>query len=412
MSTFDQHRWIPPQTGAQVPGEAAGGETAGAMVGRREKEQNATARRTAPGQQSTATGWVMHRDPWAMGGLAMVVVLALVAGLLFFMTRAPEAPTGVRAADSTATSVLVGWNPSTGGRSVDKYLILRDGTQVGSVSGSSSTYLDKGLSPGGEHRYGVVASSGSRRSDPSVALVTSTIAPSPVRLTAGSSTITTLAFRWSPPPDSPKPDQYVILRDGDEIGAVPGTATSYRDSGLVPVTTFRYQVAAEWADAQSEPTTELVMKTGTPTLASARLAGSWPVDVKAVRAPGGGSVKAGTTWTTTWQFAPKCKTGPCAVVVAGDPMGSGFTSHSFKATLTRHGATYTGTTKAHITHCSNTPTTNTITLTIRLKGAAMDGTSWAADSWAGTMVMASPYKSVGRYYCPAQSVSTTISGSN
>lgn len=341
----------------------------------------------------------------------MVVVLALVAGLLFFMTRAPETPTGVRAADLTATSVLIGWNPSTGGRSVDKYLILRDGTQVGSVPGSSSTYLDKGLSPGSEHRYGVVASSGSRRSDPSVALVTSTVAPSPVRLTAGSSTITTLAFRWSPPPDSPKPDQYVILRDGNEIESIPGTANSYSDSGLDPVTTFRYQVAAEWAGAQSEPTTELVMKTGAPTLASARLAGSWPVNVKAVRTPGG-SVKAGSTWTTTWEFVPKCKTGPCAVVVAGDPMGSNFTPHSFKATLARNGTLYTGTTKAHITHCRNTSTTNTITLTIRLKGAAMDGKSWAADSWAGTMVMASPYSSVGRYYCPAQSVSTTISGSN
>jgi hypothetical protein len=60
---------------------------------------------------------------------------------------------------------------------------------------------------------------------------------------------------------------------------------------------------------------------------------------------GGGTLKVGETMTYTRGFKPTCPTGPCAVVVSGV-----FGGHPFTATLTRAGALYIGTARAHIMH--------------------------------------------------------------
>jgi len=66
----------------------------------------------------------------------------------------------------------------------------------------------------------------------------------PAGLTAGPSTTSSVAFRWTGPPTGPPPGRYVILRDGQVAGSVPGTVTSYRGTGLAPATAYRYRVAA------------------------------------------------------------------------------------------------------------------------------------------------------------------------
>jgi len=63
-------------------------------------------------------------------------------------------------------------------------------------------------------------------------------------LVAGSSTTSSVAFRWAGPASGPPPDKYLILNDGKVIGSVPGTVTSYRGTGLAPATAYRFRVAA------------------------------------------------------------------------------------------------------------------------------------------------------------------------
>src|SRR5207244_2808748 len=93
--------------------------------------------------------------------LAAVAAVGLVAGLLIWAPwhESPVAPTAVHAQSPTATQVLVSWTPSKGGATVDRYLVLRDGAQVGSVPASRTSYLDDGLVPGTTHRYTIIAAS-------------------------------------------------------------------------------------------------------------------------------------------------------------------------------------------------------------------------------------------------------------
>src|SRR5215469_16662386 len=65
--------------------------------------------------------------------VSAVVVVGLAVGLIVWAPwhKVPVAPATVNAQSPTATSVLVSWSASKGGATVDHYLILRDGKQVG-----------------------------------------------------------------------------------------------------------------------------------------------------------------------------------------------------------------------------------------------------------------------------------------
>jgi hypothetical protein len=252
-----------------------------------------------------------------------------------------------------------------------------------------------------------VALSGTTRGDPTADLRVRTLAAGPVGLGAGTVTTSSVTFRWSPPATAP--DSYVFMRDGVEVGTAPGDVTSYQDKGLVPTTAYRYTVMGVSGGVRSAPSV-LTVRTLTPPVSAARLQGSWTVNTKIVSS-GGGTPKVGTTETESWQFAPKCTLGPCAVALSGE-----FGNHPFKVTLARSGAVYTGSTRAHITHCGDSPSvkdvTNTVTLRITVRKAAA-GTNqvWAASSWVGTMRIDSPYTPAGAVYCPAQSVTSSLTAS-
>jgi chitodextrinase len=223
-------------------------------------------------------------------------------------------------------------------------------------------------------------------------------APGSVR--TQSATATSVLVRWSPSTSGPTVDAYVIQRDGTQVGFIPGTVTSYQDKGLAPATTYRYVVLAVSGGHRSVPSSMLVVTTLTPPLSAARLQGSWIVDSKVIKSDGG-SLTVGTTETDTWQSAPKCPEGPCDVAVSGD-----FGNHPFAVTLTRAGAVYTGTAKAHLTHCgaSKVSVQNTVTVQLTVNKAGVDNRAWSASSWVGTMTISAPYTSAGAgYYCPAQS---------
>lgn len=349
-----------------------------------------------------------HRRAWWTFALVAVAVLGLAVGLVVWAPwhKVPVAPSAVHGQSPTATSVQVSWAPSKGGATIDRYLILRDGAQVGSVPAGQTSYLDNGLAPGTTHRYRIIAVSGTQSSQPSVSsAVVRTITPGPVGLAAGAATWTTVAFHWSPPPNSPAPDGYVVSIDGVTAATIPGTATSYTATGLALATDYQYQVAATWGGQQSDLSPVLTVTTLAPPLD-----GDVPMQVKTVSTPGGGSsLKAGQAWSDSWTFTATCTAKGCTLKADAEFAPPDYGAQPFTVNLTSSGAAYTGTTRADITKCGSVNVHNTVTVRIAAKKGAVDNGAWK--SWAGSMLLSSPYVDAGDgTYCPAQSWNFSLSG--
>src|SRR5262249_47091032 len=187
--------------------------------------------------------------------VAVLAVIALaVAVVVWGPWIAPAAVTQVHGVSPTGTSIVLQWARSSGHTGPSRYLVLRDGAEVGSVPGSQTSYTDSGLRPGHSYSYSVVARSWLRRSVPAPAVTVRAITPSPTRLTADRATVNSARLHWSAPDNSPAPDKYEILRDGYVVHTVAGAATSYLDAGLSPATSYRYQIAALWDVNESDPT--------------------------------------------------------------------------------------------------------------------------------------------------------------
>ncbi|HEY6275386.1 MAG TPA: fibronectin type III domain-containing protein [Streptosporangiaceae bacterium] len=228
----------------------------------------------------------------------------------------------------------------------------------------------------------------------------------PTGLTAGPSTTSSVALHWSGPATGPAPDKYVILYGGSVIGSVRGTVTSYRRTGLYPATSYQYQVAAVRGGKRSRPSAAVVLKTVTPPVSAARWQGPWTVHVRIVQ--GGAGLTGPRRWDDSWQVSPECAAGPCPVQVAGT-----FNQRDFRATLTRTGAVYAGTTTAHSFRCGkgpgSFPTTSTLKIRVTLTGAQGGSNgAWTAISWTGTLRASAPYTSLGNAYCNAVQVTASL----
>lgn len=348
-----------------------------------------------------------RRNRWPLVALVAVVVLGLTAGLLIWAPwhKVPVAPAAVHGQSPTATSVLVFWPPSRGGATIDRYLILRDGTQVGSVPASQTSYLDNGLAPGTTHRYKIIAVSGTQRSRPSVSTAVRTITPSPIGLVLGQATWTSVQFHWSPPPNSPAPSGYAIFVNGAPGATLPAGTTSYNDTGLQLATTYQYQVVAIWGSQQSSRSRVLAVTT-----LAAPLQGSAPLQVKTLSTPGGGaSLRVGETWSDSWTFTPSCTANGCTLKTNGEWAPPSLKAVPFTVNLTSSGAWYVGSTTAYISKCGSVNTRNTVTLRITADNGAVNKGAW--NSWHGTWVVSSPYTTDGAsYYCPAQSWTFSLTG--
>jgi chitodextrinase len=330
----------------------------------------------------------------------------------------PATPAELTVSLSAATSLTISWSAPASGFSPEQYVISRDGVEVGSVPGAQNSYVDLGLTPATAYVYVVVAVSGAGRSQPSAELFAETLPAPPTGLRAISVTADAVTLQWSAPTSGPPPDGYAVVRDGTEVTTVSGSALSYTDRRLTPATTYAYTVLTVKDGVRSDPPATLRLTTKTPPVASAHLSGSWPVKGEVTKASGtitlGGSAAVGQTFTWNWEFASKCSVGPCPAVVSGV-----FASHPFTVTITPSNGTYKGSTTVHLSHCQGltgeVDVKNTIRLNLTVGTAALVNNVWSVTSWKGTLTVTSPYTAGGssgttRSYCPASSLTASISG--
>jgi hypothetical protein len=52
-----------------------------------------------------------------------------------------------------------------------------------------------------------------------------------------------------------------------------------------------------------------------------------------------------------------------------------------------------------------------VTVRIRVRTGAETNGEWLVSSWTGSLRMDSPYTPAGQYYCPAQSVTASLTSS-
>jgi hypothetical protein len=116
-------------------------------------------------------------------------------------TTPPSAPVNLSATATSPTTVSLSWNASTDGNGVTGYDIVRNGTTIGSVPGTATSYLDASASPATSYSYTVDARDGagnvSQASAPATVTTPSgTTSPSLVQA-AGSTTATVTLPRAS-----------------------------------------------------------------------------------------------------------------------------------------------------------------------------------------------------------------------
>jgi Fibronectin type III domain len=226
----------------------------------------------------------------------------------------------------------------------------------------------------------------------------------PTGLVAGPSTANSIALHWSSPPTGPLPDKYLIVGMDTATDSVPGTVTSYRQTGLTPASTYQYRVVAVRGGKRSPQSALLTVHTLAPPISQARLQGSWSVHARTI----GHGPPGRRNGYMTWNLSPACAAGACDVILHGK---NG--PFSFKTKLTRRGAAYTGQAVTHFgcgSPGSSIPYPVTLKIKIHATKAVGENVAWAATSFAGTIVMTFQYASSGAFFCPASAVKGSLAG--
>jgi hypothetical protein len=84
--------------------------------------------------------------------------------------------------------------------------------------------------------------------------------PGPVELAATEHTSTSVSLSWSRPATGTEPEGYLIRRDGHQV-AETGPEPEFTDSGLRPLTSYRYEVIALVDGARTQPSPDLTVRT-------------------------------------------------------------------------------------------------------------------------------------------------------
>lgn len=162
--------------------------------------------------------------------------------------QAPTVPGAPVASQLTDRSVTLNWSASTDNVGVTGYTVYRNSTAIGTVTGTS--FSDSGLTPSTVYSYQVTAQDAAGNVSDRSATTSVTTKPAdttaptaPGQPTAGTVTAVSVALSWAASTDNYGVAQYVVLRNGVQVGT--STTTSFTDSGLAPSTAYSYTIQAK-----------------------------------------------------------------------------------------------------------------------------------------------------------------------
>jgi chitodextrinase len=194
----------------------------------------------------------------------------------------PGLPDPYAAAATSTTTVQVAWGASTDNVGVIGYRLRRDDAVIGNLPASATSFVDTDRTPGAEYTYGLQArDTAGNWSDP----VTSTVTmptnqggqppTAPTAVAASALGETSILLEWTGATDDTGISGYEIKRNGLPVTLVPGTATSWTDSGLALATTYTYTIRAIDLDANYSP----------PSVPASAM--TWAADTQAPTVPAG-----------------------------------------------------------------------------------------------------------------------------
>ena len=162
---------------------------------------------------------------------------------------APTAPSGLVVGGATQTGLTLSWNKSSDNVGVAGYGVYRNGSALGSASGTS--FAASGLSCGTSYTFAVDAydATGNRSAKASVSgsttacsSVDKTAPTAPSGLVVGGATQTGLTLSWNKSSDNVGVAGYGVYRNGSALGSASGT--SFAASGLSCGTSYTFAVDA------------------------------------------------------------------------------------------------------------------------------------------------------------------------
>lgn len=183
-------------------------------------------------------------------------------------TQPPTVPANARTSDLTCNAVTFAWNAATDNVAVAFYDIYHDGQLMTSVPGST-TSARLTVVPGAT--WGLYVNARDAAGNVSQASNTVPITPPPCQADSqpptapggltGSAAGTTVSLRWTASTDNVGVTGYDVFRAGVRVGTVPGTTTSFTDSGLAASTRYEYYVVAKDAQGNLSPRSSTVAVT-------------------------------------------------------------------------------------------------------------------------------------------------------
>lgn len=168
-------------------------------------------------------------------------VRLLLAGLCLFsgswrLLAAPDlAPPAVSVSGTTGTSISLSWTAVAGATG---YRLYHGAETSPLYSGTALSYTHSGLQPGYQHRYRVMAYSGSGDNvySPWCWGCTNLV------LTITGSTASSISMSWTPGESVIAASGFKLYEGSGQTLLYSGTLTSYTHSGLAPGTQYCYQV--------------------------------------------------------------------------------------------------------------------------------------------------------------------------
>lgn len=161
-------------------------------------------------------------------------------------TTPPTVPGNVRASAVSSTSIGLTWSGSTDNVGVTAYDVKRNGTVVGSVAGTKTSFTDAGRTASTSYQYQIVARDAAGNTAASAILKATTLAAAP--------TTARLTLAWND--NSANETGFKIERSRDgvsftQIATVGANVTTYTDSGLTVGVPYWYRVRAYNATGNS-----------------------------------------------------------------------------------------------------------------------------------------------------------------
>jgi len=163
-------------------------------------------------------------------------------------TQAPTAPSNLSSSSVTSNSLTLSWTASTDNVGVTGYEVYKDGTSIGTVTGTSANVT--GLTPETQYSFYVKAydAAGNKSNASNTISVTTdaeadTQAPTaPSSLAYANVTQISVDLSWNASTDNVGVTGYKIYKDGTYLSTV--TGTSYTANGLSAATTYEFYVVA------------------------------------------------------------------------------------------------------------------------------------------------------------------------